>query len=57
VHKGEEERDLAEKDRGPTSEYDKAVEAAGREDVGEKRPTDEAQAEDDSAEEAEDSGS
>jgi pyruvate dehydrogenase E1 component alpha subunit len=57
VHKGEEERDLAEKERGPTGEYHKAVEEAGREDVGEQKPADEAQAEDDSAEAADESGS
>jgi hypothetical protein len=52
VHKGEDERSLAEAERGPTDHYHQAVEAAGKEDVGEKKPTDEAQAEDDEAEEA-----
>jgi hypothetical protein len=50
VHRGEDERALAEAERGPTDAYHEAVEAAGREDVGEKKPTDEAQAEDDDAE-------
>jgi pyruvate dehydrogenase E1 component alpha subunit len=52
VHRGEHERQLAEAERGPTGHYDEAVKAAGREDVGEKKPTDEAQAEDDEAESA-----
>jgi pyruvate dehydrogenase E1 component alpha subunit len=56
VHRGEHERELAEAERGPKDEYDKAVEQAGREDVGVEKPTDEAQAEDDRAEEAEDDG-
>ncbi len=54
VHRGEHERALAESERGPLEPYHEAVEAANREDVGEKKPTDEAQAEDDEAEEAED---
>ena len=33
VHKGEDERSLAEAERGPTDAYHEAVEAAGREDV------------------------
>jgi pyruvate dehydrogenase E1 component alpha subunit len=33
VHKGEDERSLAEADRGPEGAYHEAVEAAGREDV------------------------
>ena len=40
VHKGEDERALAEAERGPTDGYHEAVEAAGREDV---KPADEAQ--------------
>jgi pyruvate dehydrogenase E1 component alpha subunit len=52
VHRGEDERALAEADRGPTDAYHAAVEAAGREDVGERKPADEAQAEDDEAESA-----
>ena len=40
VHKGEDERSLAEAERGPTGAYHDAVEAAGREDV---KPADEAQ--------------
>jgi pyruvate dehydrogenase E1 component alpha subunit len=54
VHKGEDERSLAEAERGPEQAYHQAVEAAQKEDVGEKKPTDEAQAEDDDAEAAED---
>jgi hypothetical protein len=53
VHRGEHERELAEDERGPKDAYDKAVEQASREDVGVEKPTDEAQAEDDEAEEAE----
>jgi pyruvate dehydrogenase E1 component alpha subunit len=53
VHRGEHERDIAEAERGPKDEYEKAVEQAGREDVGVEKPTDEAQAEDEDAEEAE----
>jgi pyruvate dehydrogenase E1 component alpha subunit len=53
VHRGELERELAVKERGPEGEYDKAVEEARRVDVGVEKPTDEAQAEDDSAEQAE----
>jgi len=53
VHKGEDERSLAEAERGPTGAYHDAVQAAGREDVGEKKPADEAQAEDEDAEKGE----
>jgi pyruvate dehydrogenase E1 component alpha subunit len=52
VHRGEHERQLAEAQRGPTEHYDQAVEAASREEVGEKKPADEAQAEDEEAESA-----
>jgi pyruvate dehydrogenase E1 component alpha subunit len=52
VHRGEHERQIAEAERGPTEHYHQAVEAAQREDVGEKKPTDEAQAEDEQAESA-----
>jgi len=48
VHRGEHERELAESERGPEDEYKKAVAAATREDVGTEKPTDAAQAEDDS---------
>jgi 2-oxoglutarate dehydrogenase complex dehydrogenase (E1) component-like enzyme len=54
VHRGEHEREIAEAERGPQDEYKKAVEQASREDVGAKKPTDEAQAEDEEAEAAED---
>ncbi len=37
VHKGEDERSLAEAERGPTDHYHEAVEAAGREDVRARR--------------------
>jgi TPP-dependent pyruvate/acetoin dehydrogenase alpha subunit len=40
LHKGEDERSLAEAERGPDEAYHEAVEAAGREDV---KPADEAQ--------------
>jgi pyruvate dehydrogenase E1 component alpha subunit len=53
LHKGEDERSIAEAERGPDAAYHEAVEAAGREDVGEKKPADEAQAEDDDAEKGE----
>jgi hypothetical protein len=56
VHRGEDERALAEAERGPIEPYHEAVEAASREDVGEKKPTDEAQAEDEEAEEAKSAG-
>jgi len=52
MHRGEEERDLDERSRGPLAEYDKAVEQAGREDIGLDKASDQAQADDDSAEEA-----
>jgi pyruvate dehydrogenase E1 component alpha subunit len=52
LHKGEDERSLSEAERGPTGAYHKAVEQATKEDVGEKKPADEAQAEDDEAESA-----
>src|SRR5689334_16124045 len=44
VHRGEDERSLAESERGPTGAYDEAVKQATREDVGQKKPADEAQA-------------
>jgi pyruvate dehydrogenase E1 component alpha subunit len=53
VHKGEAERDIAASERGPEEAYHGAVEAAQRQDVGLSKPTDEAQAEDDDAEQAE----
>jgi pyruvate dehydrogenase E1 component alpha subunit len=48
VHRGEDERSLAEAERGPEAPYHEAVEAAQREDVSEQKPADEAQAEEDS---------
>ena len=54
VHKGEDERSIAESERGPEGAYHQAVEAAQKEDVGEKKPADEAQAEDEDAEHGED---
>jgi pyruvate dehydrogenase E1 component alpha subunit len=53
LHKGEDERSIAEAERGPEAAYHEAVEAAGREDAGEKKPADEAQAEDEDAEQGE----
>jgi hypothetical protein len=54
VHRGEQERELAGKELGPTEAYDSAIQAATREDVGLEKASDQAQAEDDEAEEAED---
>jgi hypothetical protein len=54
VHRGEHERQLAEAERGPVEHYHQAVKQATKEDVGEKKPADEAQAEDDDAEHGED---
>jgi pyruvate dehydrogenase E1 component alpha subunit len=45
VHRGEDERTLAQSHRGPEQAYHDAVEQAGREDVGVEKPADEAQAE------------
>src|SRR4051812_34717534 len=52
VHKGEDERSLAQSERGPEDLYHEEVERAGREDVGVAKPADEAQAEADDAEAA-----
>jgi hypothetical protein len=54
VHKGEDERALAERELGPRGEYDRAVEQSTREDVGLDKASDSAQAESDGAQEAED---
>jgi pyruvate dehydrogenase E1 component alpha subunit len=56
VHRGEHERKIAGKERGPESEYDKAVKQAGYEDVGTDKPADEQQAGDEDAEQAERDG-
>jgi pyruvate dehydrogenase E1 component alpha subunit len=53
VHPGEKTRELAEQERGPEGAYGEAVEQAQREDLGLDKSSDEAQAEDDEAEEAE----
>jgi pyruvate dehydrogenase E1 component alpha subunit len=53
VHPGEKERELSDKERGPTDAYGDAVEQASREDLGLEKASDQAQAEDDNAEEAE----
>src|SRR3954469_2746625 len=53
VHRGEQERDLAEKERGPEGAYHEAAEQAQREDLGLDKASDTAQAEDDGAEKAE----
>jgi pyruvate dehydrogenase E1 component alpha subunit len=47
VHRGEDERRLAESERGPEDAYHAAVEQAGREDVGNTSPSDAAQDEND----------
>jgi pyruvate dehydrogenase E1 component subunit alpha len=52
VHRGEHERELAARRRGPEDAYEQAVEQASKEDVGLDKGADEAQAEDDEAEEA-----
>jgi len=52
VHRGEHERELAAKQRGPEGAYEKAVEQASEEDLGLDKGADEAQAEDDGAEKA-----
>jgi hypothetical protein len=49
VHRGEHEREIAERERGPESEYDKAVKQAGYEDAGTEKPADEQQADEASA--------
>src|SRR5215210_5665747 len=53
VHRGEEERELAEQERGPEGAYGDAVEQAHSEDVGLDKSSDEAQADEEDAEEAE----
>ncbi len=53
VHRGEHERELAARERGPEGAYEEAVKQAKREDVGLEKGADEAQAESDDAEEAE----
>src|SRR3954464_11584963 len=53
VHRGEEERDLHERERGPEGAYHEAADQARREDVGLDKASDRAQAEDDGAEKAE----
>jgi hypothetical protein len=57
VHKGEDERTLAEKDLGPRADYDRAVEQAEREDLGLDKASDSAQAEADVAQHADEDGS
>ncbi len=44
VHRGEDERAIAEAERGPEDAYHEAVQQAGREEVGVEKPADEAQA-------------
>jgi pyruvate dehydrogenase E1 component alpha subunit len=53
LHRGEHERDIPAPERGPEGAYDQAVEQASKEDLGLDKASDEAQAEDDEAEEAE----
>src|SRR3982751_5916325 len=47
VHRGEEERDIAEKERGPEGAYHEAAEQARKEDLGLDKASDKAQADDD----------
>ena len=47
VHRGEEERNLSERDRGPTGAYDDARKAAEAQDVGDEKPADAVQDEND----------
>jgi pyruvate dehydrogenase E1 component alpha subunit len=56
VHRGEDERDMPEAERGPIAGYDEAVAQASREDLGLEKPADEAQADAEDAEDAEDAG-
>ena len=53
VHPGEKERELHKDELGPTDAYGHAVEQASREDLGLDKASDEAQADDDDAEQAE----
>jgi hypothetical protein len=52
VHRGEDQRRLAEADRGPREGYDAAVTQASKEDLGVSKPSDEAQSGDEQAEHA-----
>ncbi len=56
VHRGEDERDLAEKERGPEGAYHEAVEEATREDVVRENPADESDGDDDAGRAPEDEG-
>jgi pyruvate dehydrogenase E1 component alpha subunit len=47
LHRGEDERELSEQERGPIGAYDRAREAAAREDVGDEKPADAAQEDED----------
>ena len=47
VHRGEDERALADDERGPEGEYGKAVEQSEEEDADEEKDADEAQKDDD----------
>src|SRR5919202_1582566 len=53
VHRGEDERALAQAERGPEQLYHEEVRRAGREDVGVEKPADSAQAERDDVQQAE----
>ncbi|MDP9386069.1 MAG: pyruvate dehydrogenase (acetyl-transferring) E1 component subunit alpha [Actinomycetota bacterium] len=56
VHRGEDERDLAEKERGPEGAYHEAVEEATREDVVRENPADESDGDDGAGRAPEDDG-
>jgi pyruvate dehydrogenase E1 component alpha subunit len=56
VHRGEDERALAQAERGPEQLYHEEVRRAGREDVGVEKPADSAQAERDDVQQAEPEG-
>ena len=56
VHRGEEERELAEKELGPRGAYDEAVKQASKEDVVRENPADEDSGDDDAGRAPEDEG-
>ncbi len=56
VHRGEDERDLAQKERGPEGAYHEAVEQATSEDVVRENPADETDGDDDADRAPEDQG-
>ena len=56
MHRGEEERELAEKELGPRGAYDEAVKQASKEDVVRENPADEDSGDDDAGRAPEDEG-